>query len=242
MRRGFPAQITCDCEGAFISSFNTALTDLAGICVHPTSSYNPMSCSQAENIHPRCTDMLRCLSNPEEPDCAEWVLEAHFAHKHCEAAHHAYLFVLPRVWTQPCTPVNILAGVFMPSVAAEDEAELAHRFRMMTRACDLSARLEGRAGCAYAGGATGAHAEQGRAPSLCASRSKVGGASPRPPSVVTVQRAAQGRSALLDDTHNPRARPGIGAQSSKSVRARLAATCRKPLIWKTQPPSRRDKA
>ena len=110
------------------------------------------------------------------------------------------------------------------------------------RACDLAARLEGRAGCAYAGGATGAHAEQGRAPSLCASRSKVGGASPRPTSVVTVQRAAQGRSALLDDTHNPRARPGIGAQSSNSARARLAATCRKPLIWKTQPPSRRDKA
>jgi len=77
--------------------------------------------------------------------------------------------------------VNILAGVFMPSVAAEDEAELAHRFRMMTRPCDLAARLEGRAGCAYAGGATGAHAEQGRAPSLCASRSKVAGASPRPP-------------------------------------------------------------
>ena len=98
MRCGFPAQITCDCEGAFISSFNTALTDLAGLRVHPTSSYNPMSCSQAENIHPRCTDMLRCLSNPEEPDCAEWVLEAHFAHKHCDAAHHAYLFVLPRVW------------------------------------------------------------------------------------------------------------------------------------------------
>ena len=54
-----------------------------------------------------------------------------------------------------------------------------------------------------------------------------------PPSVVTVQRVAQGRSALLDDTRDPRARPGIGAQSSKSARARLAATCRKPLIWKT---------
>ena len=138
MRREFPAQITCDCEGAFISSFNTALADLAGIRVCPTSSYNPMSCSQAENIHPRCTDMLRCLSNPEEPDCAEWVLEAHFAHKHCEAAHHAYLFVLPRVWTQPCTPVNILAGVFMPSVAAEDEAELTHWFRAIARARELA--------------------------------------------------------------------------------------------------------
>ena len=100
-------------------------TWLVFVCA-PTSSYNPMSNGQAENIHPRYTDMLRCLSNPEQPDCAEWVLEAHFAHKHCEAAHHAYLFVLPRVWTKPYTPVNIQAGVFMPSVAAEDEAELAH--------------------------------------------------------------------------------------------------------------------
>ena len=78
MRRGFPARITCDCEGAFFSSFNTALADLAGLRVRPTSSYNPMSNGQAENIHPRYTDMLRCLSNPEEQ--VEGVLEADFAH------------------------------------------------------------------------------------------------------------------------------------------------------------------
>ena len=71
LRCGLPAQITCDCEGAFISSFNTALADLAGIRVRPTSS-NPMSNDQAENIHRRYTEMLRCLSNPEQPDCAEW--------------------------------------------------------------------------------------------------------------------------------------------------------------------------
>ena len=181
MRRGFPAQITCDCEGAFISSFNTALADLAGLRVPPTSSYNPMSNGQAENIHRRYTDMLRCLSNPEEPDCAEWVLEAHFAHNTATPRTTCTSPCFLEFGRRPYTPVNILAGVFMSSVAAEDEAELAHWFRVITLARDLAARLEGRGGCAYAGGATGAHAEQGRAPSLCASRSKVGGASPGPP-------------------------------------------------------------
>ena len=50
LRCEFPAQITCDCEGAFISRLNTALADLAGIRVRPTSSYNPMSNGQAENV------------------------------------------------------------------------------------------------------------------------------------------------------------------------------------------------
>ena len=81
--------------------------------------------------------------------------------------------------------------------------------------------MEGRAGCAYAGGATGAHAEQGRAPSLCASRSKVAGASPRAPPASSRCNALPGVGPRCSTTHATLVQ-GLGSGPSRPSLLALA--------------------
>ena len=85
--------------------------------------------------------MISCLSNPVELDWAEWTTEADLA---CNTAtpHHSFFLEHGR---KPYTPVNIMAGVFMPSV--EQRTKLVPD----NQSAELAASLEGCTRRAYVG-------------------------------------------------------------------------------------------
>ena len=173
-------------------------TDYAAILHNLTAlaEYNPTSNSQGPHRRP-----METPSNPEDLDRAEWMLcrlgpqHDRTTRQHC--APRAFAVPGATQGRHPCQHRGCPAST--PCTSGPHT----RWSRRQSKARELAATLEGREGGPTTGGATGAHAEQGRAPSLCASRSNVGGASPGPTSVVTVQHGAQGRSALLDQHARP---------------------------------------
>jgi len=207
LRRGFPVQITCDREGAFISHFNTAITDMLGVRVRPTSGFNAMSNGQAENPHRHYMEILRCLSNPDETNWAELLPHADFA---CNTATPRTTRVSPfflEYGRRPYTPVHIMAGVFSPSVDAEDEADLAHWYTRLRKTRELAANLEGRA----RGAPTIDELDAPLEPTLKKDElyllrvdgNKLEELHRGPYRIVDVQPDAQGLSALLENVHDP---------------------------------------
>ena len=210
LMRGIPIQLTCDRELAFIGSFNAAMQDALGVRVRPTSGYNPMSNGQAENPHRHYTTILRCLSNPNDPDWAEWLPQADFA---CNTATPRTTRTSPfflQYGRIPVTPVNIMAGVFAPTVDANDEADLVSWYRALHRARELAANLEGRA----RGAATPEELETPTEPTikkgelylLRVDGDKLDPLYEGPYRVIDAQPDAHGLSALLELVHDPRQR------------------------------------
>ena len=210
LRFGYPKQLTCDREGAFVGLFNTAMLDYMGIRTRQTSPYNPMSNGQAENAHRTYLVALRALSDPDEPDWSDHLAHADFAlNTHRPRTTGVAPFVL-MFGRRPYTPVSILAGVFEPRVSGTDEVTLYAWYRDAQKVRELAANLEGRA----RGAAMPEDLEEERQDALHVGdlvlvsfdANKLEELHQGPYRVVKLLGDAQGRSALLENVHDPRDR------------------------------------